>query len=977
MNDSQNESSTFSDSPTRENIRKITSAFDAAWKSRTAGSAEPKVEDFLETVSDPHREFMRTELEKIAGSYRSKSTQDAALQKTYIPKDSPGDSPESKDPGNAETVIGAVETDETLTYIGQSSEKQDGPDYKLGMAGVTSPPGYEILEELGRGGMGVVYRARQAALKRMVALKMILSGDHSSSEELLRFRDEAEAVAQLQHPNIVQIHDIGEMSGLPYFSLEFVDGITLQQKAGGEPLPVEEAAQMVETLARAMQYAHQMNVVHRDLKPGNVLLTKEGVPKIADFGLAKRLDIDSSRTRTGTIVGTPKYMAPEQAQGGKNIGPLTDVYSLGAILYELLTGRAPFLAATPMETVMLVLDTEPVPPARLRPNLSRDIVTICLKCLQKDPGKRYDDAEALAEDLRRFQAGEPIMARPVSDTERFWRWCKRKPAIASSIAVSILLLLTVTFGSWAAAISINIEKNKAENSRAKALQKAIDEVIARKEAEVAKKSAEDAKIIAEDAEKKAKESAQLASKRLIQTLDALKTLVYEVQGQLSNRPSMQSLKTALLKTAIDGLNKVTKNAGVSSEADLFLAGAHRRMGEIYLELGQTDQALKEFQQCHKIAEELHQQGKLTRVQENMAMSLNNLGNATQKLGDTQKAREYFLQALAQREEFLANNRGNKQKEFSIPIDHISDSHHRLGRLALQEGNLQEALERYIKLHEIRTHWVKSSPNNEDAQQALAGSYMALGGVYQRIGDFEKAYEYINLALPLFESFAERNRGFLSNRVNVAVTVLRLAHLRLWMRDFQAARSSYERAKDLLEELYREDSLNAKIKRNLALSYSGLGITSENLNLPEAESFHNKALELQKELHEVLKNDDTGRAELMHAYARAGFYQKAIEFARELEEEHSENSHILMQVAAGYSLCVSAVARRKAENQLTDDDKKLQEQFGSKAVEIIRICILLGYNSLANLESDPDLDPIRGRDDFVELFNELKKAESSN
>ncbi|MCH7987880.1 MAG: serine/threonine protein kinase, partial [Planctomycetes bacterium] len=677
MNDSQNEPSSGSGKPTREQIQKITSAFDAAWKSRTSGSAEPQVEEFLKSVSDANRKFIREELEKIADSYR-------------------GNSQDSEDCVNAETVIGTVETDETLTYSGQSGEKQDDLDYELSKGGVTSPAGYEILEELGRGGMGVVYRARQAALKRIVALKMILSGDHSSSEELLRFRDEAEAVAHLQHPNIVQIYDIGEMSGIPYFSLEYIDGITLQQKAGGEPLPVEEAAQMVETLARAMHYAHQMNVVHRDLKPGNVLLTKDGTPKIADFGLAKRLDSDSSRTRTGTIVGTPKYMAPEQARGSKNIGPLTDVYSLGAILYELLTGRAPFLAATPMETVMLVLETEPVPPARLRPNLSRDIETVCLKCLQKDPGKRYADAEALAEDLRRFQAGEPIMARPVSDAERFWRWCKRKPVIASLSAVSILLLLTVTIGSFAATVRISEERNKA--------------VIARDDADENARKEKAQRKIAEDAKKDAEKSAQLNSKLFNDSLETLKTLVYEVQAQLSNRPSMQNLKTALLETAMDGLDKITKTSGISAKGDAYLAGAHRRMGEIYLETGQAEQALQQFQLSHAIIEELHQQGKLPKVEENIAKSLDRLGEASRRLDDFKKARDYFLQAFAVRKKWLANNLGNKHLEFWIPVEHISRSHSRLGKLTLLEGNPREALEHFIKLHDIRAHWVKTFPD---------------------------------------------------------------------------------------------------------------------------------------------------------------------------------------------------------------------------------------------------------------------------
>ena len=217
-----------------------------------------------------------------------------------------------------------------------------------------SPPGYEILEELGRGGMGVVYRPRQTALKPSVALKMILAGGHATPDELRRFRTEAEAVAQLQHVNIVQIHEVGELNGLPFFSLEFVDGPTLRSLIDGKPQPTRKAAELIETLARAIHFAHQRNIIHRDLKPANVLLTSEGVPKIADFGLAKRLEGDAGQTRSGTIVGTPRYMAPEQARGQKEVGPPADVYALGTMLYELITGRPPFLATTPTDTLMQV-----------------------------------------------------------------------------------------------------------------------------------------------------------------------------------------------------------------------------------------------------------------------------------------------------------------------------------------------------------------------------------------------------------------------------------------------------------------------------------------------------------------------------------------------------------------------------------------------------------------------------------------------
>jgi tRNA A-37 threonylcarbamoyl transferase component Bud32 len=306
-----------------------------------------------------------------------------------------------------------------------------------------SVPGYEILAEVGRGGMGVVYKARQVSLGRLVALKMILAGQHAGREALARFRAEAEAVARLQHPNIVQVYEIGESAGVPYCTLEFVEGGGLDGRLDGSPRPPGEAARLIEILARAVQEAHARGIVHRDLKPANVLLTADGTPKIADFGLAKRLDSEGTQTQSGTVLGTPSYMAPEQAGGSKQIGPAADIYALGAVLYELLTGRPPFKAVTALDTIMLVVSQEPVPPSRIVPRVPRDLETVCLKCLEKDPGRRYANAAALAEDLRRFLAGEPILARPTPWWERTLKWARRRPTAAALLGVSVAALVVL------------------------------------------------------------------------------------------------------------------------------------------------------------------------------------------------------------------------------------------------------------------------------------------------------------------------------------------------------------------------------------------------------------------------------------------------------------------------------------------------------------------------------------------------------
>jgi len=298
--------------------------------------------------------------------------------------------------------------------------------------------------------MGVVYKARHLKLNRVVALKMILSGGHASDAELKRFVTEAEAVAALQHPNIVQIFETGEHQGLPYFSLEYVDGGSLAAKVKENPLPTNEAAGIVEHLARGMEYAHRKGVVHRDLKPDNVLMTSDGIPKLTDFGLAKQIKADSGLTQTGAIMGTPSYMAPEQAVGKTSeTGPAADVYGLGAILYRLVTGRPPFQAATALETIRQVVGDEPVAPTQLQSKTPRDLETIILKCLRKEPAKRFASAADLADDLRRFRENRPIVARPVGRIEKLVKLVQRNPSMTALVASIVLLILGLSIGGYA------------------------------------------------------------------------------------------------------------------------------------------------------------------------------------------------------------------------------------------------------------------------------------------------------------------------------------------------------------------------------------------------------------------------------------------------------------------------------------------------------------------------------------------------
>ncbi|HMP04115.1 MAG TPA: serine/threonine-protein kinase, partial [Gemmatales bacterium] len=360
-------------------------------------------------------------------------------------------------------------------------------------------PGFEIEKELGRGGMGVVYMAKQTGLERTVALKMILKADFATTEQKLRFQIEAENAARVQHPNIVQVFEIGEHHGQPYFAQEFIDGGSLAEWLKSNRMAPAEAAAFVETLARAVHAAHQHGIIHRDLKPANVLLASSAresadfTPKITDFGLAKRHDQTEDLTGSGAILGTPSYMSPEQAQGKtKYVCPPADQYSLGVIFYQLLTGQVPFKADTFPHLLMKIVDEEPTPPRTINPSIPLDLQVICLKCLEKDPLRRYDTTEVLAEDLRNFLDGKPITARPVGRLERTVKWCRRYPAVATLLVVSTLAAIIASGLAWWA---VAAERQAAANEKL-AEDRLVQVEAERNNVEAEKKKVEEEKRIA-------------------------------------------------------------------------------------------------------------------------------------------------------------------------------------------------------------------------------------------------------------------------------------------------------------------------------------------------------------------------------------------------------------------------------------------------------------------------------------------------
>lgn len=459
--------------------------------------------------------------------------------------------------------------------------------------------GFEVISEIGRGGMGVVYQARQLNLNRVVALKMILAGVHAGPQELARFRQEGEAVARLQHPNIVQIYDVGEADGRPYFSLEYVDGQSLEKYLQGTPQAPRPAAQTIETLARAIHFAHQRGIVHRDLKPANILLCRKSEIrnpqsaikeptvsdfgrrisdydlKITDFGLAKQMDSQHDQTASGAIMGTPSYMSPEQALGRtKEIGPPADIYALGTLLYELLTGRPPFKAQTPLDTMMLVASEEPVSPRQLQPKVPRDLETICLKCLNKEPHKRYASANDLADDLQRFFQGESIQARPLGIGERTVKWVRRRPAAAALLAVCVLAALSLMISGW-----LHNRQLQAALGQAREQEREANRL--RQVAEDRQKEADRQAKLAQDNLEEARQQRDLATANFRKRLEDVDRFMFTIDSRLAKQSSAWAIRLEFLQEMLKRSQEILKERKKDPAARRQTAVIHRRIAQLY------------------------------------------------------------------------------------------------------------------------------------------------------------------------------------------------------------------------------------------------------------------------------------------------------------------------------------------------------------------------------------------------------------
>jgi eukaryotic-like serine/threonine-protein kinase len=816
--------------------------------------------------------------------------------------------------------------------------------------------GYEILGELGRGGMGVVYKAVQARLNRVVALKMVLAGAHASPGQLARFLTEAEAVARLAHPNIVQIYEIGEHQGLPYFSLEYVDGDSLARKIAGKPRPPGEAAGVVGLLAQAIHFAHQAGIVHRDLKPANVLLTRDGIPKLTDFGLAKRLEGDAGQTRSGTLLGTPAYMAPEQARGDiKEVSPLADTYALGVILYELLTGRPPFVGASVADTIHQIETQEPVPPRQLQPNVPRDLETICLRCLQKEPLKRFPSAEVLARDLHHFLAGEPIEARPVGSLERLWRWCKRNPRVAALSGAVLGLLVTVAVTSSVLLVKIAQEKAQTERERQAAVE--------------ARDLAQRNAVAAREAEQKAEENAVIAGEQGRLAVNTLYLVVTRVQQQLRSQPGNQKLRQELLTDAFAGLEKVARGAAESPPTRRTRAAAYQHMGDIARELGRTEDALRYYKEFQKVIEPMAADPDDQVATWNLAVVYDKLGDVNhQLLGDGAVARDYYRKCLALRQALARGPLKAPELKPAMVRDRLAFSHAKQGDLALMLGDPAEAWGHYRNFLELRQGRPFPTPRDALADTAAAlpvALSLRLGEVCVHLGDTGACRGWYDRALRASRAAMERAPKSEQAQQALAACLGALGDLELQGGEASRARAHFLEAHDLLDKLAAGNPDSVPARRNLALSHYRLGTACLRLGEgPAAEGHYRQCLKLRQEVARQDPRHAYNQIDLMVILARCGRPAEAAGRAEKLRARAPQDPAVLFQVACTYALCAGAAGEKDAAGR---------ERYAGLALEALGRAVACGYRDVVALRHDPDLDPVRDRPRFKEVVDRLTRS----
>jgi serine/threonine-protein kinase len=700
---------------------------------------------------------------------------------------------------------------------------------------------YDVLAEIGRGGMGVVYRARHRALNRLVALKMMAVDAGGGTDALARFRNEAQAAARLQHPNVVQIFEVGEHDGLPYLAMEYVDGQSLAQCLAGQPIHAAQAAHLVETLARAVHAAHQVGVIHRDLKPANILIhgsgagreakghgTRESAArdgpapldaasvKITDFGLAKQLDSEvGMQTESGAILGTPCYMAPEQAEGrGRQAGPTTDIYSLGALLYELVTGRPPFRGVTRLDTLRQIIHDEPVPPRRLQSDVPRDLETICLKCLRKDPGHRYASAQDLAEDLHRYQAGEPIRARPVGRVEIAWRWCRRQPlrtALGLALILSVVMGLALVLWQWRRAedhLGVSEDLRLQAESREAVTERLRQEAVARQAV------TERLRLEAVTRERALDESERFAH------LTLKEFMVHAAEKGLRDGQALDPQRRELLLKAQTYYQKFLQRRQNDPVLRQELAETSAHLANIIRQIGTPEEALAAYRRALTLFQELAkddpdsvpQRYSQAVVHNHMASVLATLGRHGEALDSLQSARKLLEAALR-----------------TTPDDHRLETElvstlHNIANVYSATRPAEETLAAFKEVRAAQEKLRRVVPDNARLLVLIAATRNSMGVLYNQLKQGSpEALEHFQEAVALRDRLARQNHGNLTMQNDLAESLCNLSDCLRHAGRLKDSLDLAVRALPILLALVDSNPHASRYRLQLAMCYANIGL----------------------------------------------------------------------------------------------------------------------------------------------------------
>jgi eukaryotic-like serine/threonine-protein kinase len=856
---------------------------------------------------------------------------------------------------------------------------------------------YEIMSVLGRGGMGIVYKARHRKLGREVALKMVLAGSHASEEQLERFIAEAKAVAHMQHPNIVQIFEVGEHDGLPFFSLEYVDGDSLDKNVRLQPLEPQYAAKLTETLTRAMQYAHDHKVLHRDIKPANVLMSSEGIPKITDFGLAKRLEDadDAGSTRTGTIMGTPAYMSPEQARGDVHaLGPATDQYSLGAMLYEFLTGRPPFMAAKAVDTILQVIKNEPIPPRQLQPKLPIDLETICLKALQKDPSQRYANCAAMADDLQLFLRGEPISARPVGRTERAWRWCRRNPLVATLSAVALFGLFAVAVVSSISAwmVSSKNEELKGLNST---LATTVNDLAA-------------SNRIKEEQKKKLEETNKELETTIIELgnsnkenqrrSERLQSFVQDSFEELSKidvklNPRMKGYVDQAVAKSLPIVDEIAIELGEEGQGAATKMALLRLVGFAYRDQGRGADAERIFSSLIELARrrfKLMEGSDASRS--NLVIFLMDIASTRLEINRNMTASlESLEEALTIAEDLYKNPKAAPSGQGLMPdyekIVRLSDVNHQIGTNYYRVGNSATALPYFQRAYDLKTELLpklldgtafQNPPPNfkslsEDRKTIYVSEFvdnltktrLALAGVFYRAGFPDRAEALYRELTENAEKALESDRGNLNYIRTVIGFNGNWAEFLAQTGRVDDARLIFKRLAELGDELLAANNESAEFQYAAATAYYRYSQWFADVDPQASQTYGNKALNIRKQMVAIEPRDDRRQIELLLPLGRYGDIEVAKAIAEKYLASSNPDSEMLFTIAQGLA---QASARESEEMAI---------QLRKKAIEALRKSVALGHTDYVTIENEIDFKPLQNTEEFTNLVSELKALAASN